>query len=753
MYFNQTKVKQHQSVLYSGQTSESLIGKTDFDFYPYEQAENYRREEIEIMRSGEALRDYSRFSLQTAEGLKHYICSKFPLRDEKGRVIGLVGIHRDITSQVEAEASRDYEQLLFQSLFEEIPDFIYFKDAESRFLRINRAMTQWLSLPSAASAIGKTDHDIFDQVHADEARRDELEIMRTGRPIVGCVEKEIWPDGRVTWARSTKLPLRDAKGVIIGTFGISRNVTEEKLAEQALLDSESLFRSVWTQSNDGMRLTDTQGQVLSVNDAYCHLFDTTREKIVGQSIDSVYKPSDDGATSDLTNYLQRFQNPNSTSLVELTKTLHSGRVLHFETSYSIVQKTGGESLYLTIFRDQTAKHKEAQAKHLLEQKMLETQRLESLGLIAGGVAHDFNNLLTTILGGVALVAEEMDPALPALATLRTVEDACLQAAKLCKQMLAYSGRGRFEMQHHDLNQLICETHNLLLLSISKNIELQLDLAPTVNAVSADHSQIRQVLMNLVSNASEAIGDGPGTIIVKTGTVLADPLYLSLTHPMSSRQPGTYVYFEVTDSGCGMDEETQARIFDPFFTTKFTGRGLGLAAVLGIIQGHHGALRVKSQVNNGTTFTLLLPSTSEPLTPTTPSNTASPTIQGKGLALVVDDEEGVRSLIARILEGYGFTVHQAFNGAEGLEVFIRHQNEIKLVVSDMVMPVMNGDKMFAEIRALKSNIPLLLVSGYDAQDISEKLNNELRVGFLSKPFRPVDLAAKLSVFKNQLSSCK
>jgi PAS domain S-box-containing protein len=318
----------------------------------------------------------------------------------------------------------------------------------------------------------------------------------------------------------------------------------------------------------------------------------------------------------------------------------------------------------------------------LELSVLQAQKLESLGVLAGGIAHDFNNLLTTILGNADLVRSQLAPTDPACLHLDDIDCATRRAADLCRQMLAYSGKGRFVIQAVSLNDVVSEMEQLLSVSTSKKALLTRDFAADLPSVMADGTQLRQVVMNLITNASEAIGDREGTIALRTGALMCDRDYFSdaIGDP-EQHAPGLYVYLEVADSGVGMDAETLARIFDPFFSTKFAGRGLGLAAVLGIVRGHKGALKVSSRPGQGTTFRVLLPAQKAVPGPREVVKPSASDFRGHGLVLLAEDEDSVRALARNILERAGFSVIAAANGREALEIYRRHGREIRLVLLD------------------------------------------------------------------------
>ena len=376
----------------------------------------------------------------------------------------------------------------------------------------------------------------------------------------------------------------------------------------------------------------------------------------------------------------------------------------------------------------------------LQSQIQHAQKLESLGILAGGIAHDFNNLLTSILGYSDLVRLAIPPDSPARDYIDEVVKGARRAADLTQQMLAYSGKGRFVVQPLDLSAVVADMARLLEISISKRCAMRLDLRNGLPAFEGDAAQIRQVVMNLVINASDAIGDRSGVIAVSTGLRHCDRADLEQAYPDASLPEGPYVYLEVADSGSGMSEETRAKIFEPFFTTKFTGRGLGLAAVLGIVRGHRGAIRVRSDPGKGSTFRVLFPVSGGAAALESPAAGGASSWRGAGTVLVVDDEESVRGIAQRMLEHMGFDVLTAADGRQALEVYERERERIGLVLLDMTMPHLDGEETFREMRRIRGDVRTILSSGFNEQTATDRFAGEGLAGFIQKPYRYSELQA-------------
>ena len=363
----------------------------------------------------------------------------------------------------------------------------------------------------------------------------------------------------------------------------------------------------------------------------------------------------------------------------------------------------------------------------------EDEKVESLRVLAGGVAHDFNNLLTAILGNASLMRGEIPPGSAAHASLDQIELAADRAAELCRQMLAYSGRGSFHIHRLDLNELVSAVLAALRPAIGDLVAVHVHLSETLPVIHGDGAQLRQLLTNLIINASEAMGGRPGTITVRTGAMYANREYLDGTRLSPDMPEGEYIFLEVADNGCGMTQKTLAKIFDPFFTTKFTGRGLGLAAGLGIIRGHCAALKVVSEPGCGSSFRVLLPGNgarprqSELPFPRSASISA-------GTILVVDDEEFVRRLTHQILESAGYEVLLASDGQDGVNKYAESAARIDAVVLDLTMPRMDGAQAFREIRKVRPDARVLVMSGFAEDQVTAHFSDHSPGWFIQKPFR-------------------
>ncbi len=377
----------------------------------------------------------------------------------------------------------------------------------------------------------------------------------------------------------------------------------------------------------------------------------------------------------------------------------------------------------------------------IEDDLRQTQKLESIGVLAGGVAHDFNNLLVGILGNSSLALDMLPEDDPARPLLQDVILAGHRAADLTRQLLAYSGKGRFIVQPLNFSELVREITGLIQPSIPKLVRLRLDLDSNLPAIEGDSSQLQQLIMNLVINGAEAIGERAGSVAVTTRLCEVREENIPRVVPPTDIQPGRYVCLEVKDDGAGMDPQTISKIFDPFFTTKFTGRGLGLAATLGIVRSHDGGIEVDSAPGQGATLRVYLPATTATL-PIQQDEAVHEDLSGAGVILFVDDEDVVRSVARSTLERFGYTVLTAQNGPDAIEALRQGSAEIALVILDLTMPVMSGEETLREMRNIRPRLKVILSSGYnEAEAISRFADREL-AGFLQKPYTAVELGQKV-----------
>ena len=495
-------------------------------------------------------------------------------------------------------------------------------------------------------------------------------------------------------------------------------------------ESEIKFRTLFETMQEGFAMHevvfDEAGvpvdcRYLDINPAFERLTGLSRDAVVGCSVRDVLPQLDENRIEIYYRVAMTGEPAEVESYVQDLGRFYRAKVYSPERGKFVV-----------VFEDITDRKRAEEERLKLEQQLLHAQKLESLGVLAGGIAHDFNNILMAIMGNADLALMRINKESPAVENLHRIEKAAAQAADLAKQMLAYSGKGKFVVEQLDMNSLLEDMLHMLEVSISKKAVLRLNLTPHLPGVEADATQMRQIIMNLVINASEAIADTSGVIAITTGCMDCDRSYLKDVWLDENLSDALYVYLEIADSGCGMTKETLSRLFDPFFTTKFTGRGLGMAAVLGIVRGHKGAIKVYSEPGKGTSFKILLPASGRPAELFNGDSHASHW-HGTGTVLLVDDEETVRGIGSEMLKELGFETVTANDGREAVEIF-KQTPDIAFVILDLTMPHMDGEQCFRELRQIKPDIKVIMSSGYNEQEVTQKFVGKGLAGFIQKPYR-------------------
>jgi PAS domain S-box-containing protein len=526
-----------------------------------------------------------------------------------------------------------------------------------------------------------------------------------------------------------------------------QEIAERQRTEALLRDSEERFRLAFQTSPDAISISHLEsGGFVEVNDFYCRLSGYSRQELLGKTGLELNLWAEPSQRREL---LQILAQRGSVENVELSGLRKDGSVVSLLASACTLQLYGAPHL-LMISRDITER-KQAEAERMeLERRLLHAQKLESLGVLAGGIAHDFNNLLLAMLGNLELAQEKLPAGDRARLSVEQAIHAAQRAADLTRQLLAYSGRGQFIVHPLDLSRLVEENVHLFRAVLSKSTSLSLALYSPLPAVLADAAQMQQVVMNLLTNAAEALQDGKGEITLSTG--VQDCTLDDMAHSRLDERPpaGRFVFLQVMDTGVGMDAEALSRLFEPFFTTKVAGRGLGMSAVLGIVRGHQGAIFVDSTPGRGTCVRVLFPACDAPVQEPGPSLTpaaARPTEAAqkplKGCVLVVDDERIVRQVCTDLLEFFGFSVITADDGQAGVDALQAYAGQVDLVLLDLSMPRLDGLEAFHLMREIAPQVPVVLSSGYDEKDALRQFAGEGLAGFIQKPYTMDNLRSKVA----------
>lgn len=501
-------------------------------------------------------------------------------------------------------------------------------------------------------------------------------------------------------------------------------------------EANRLLASVVESSDDAIVANSTDGIIESWNAGAERLYGYKAEEMVSRDIRELLPPDRPEEETEILARLRRGEQSEHFETVRLRK---GGTPVEVSLTISPIRNEFGQIVGAShISRDITQQKR-------TEEAMRQAQKLESLGVLAGGIAHDFNNLLVGIIGNASLAQENMRVDSPAWRQIQGVIAAGERAAALTRQMLAYSGKGRFVIDRIDLSAYVREMAPLIEAAIPRTVELRLDLGETLPAVEADATQIQQLIMNVVINGAEAIASGNAgsvTVVTRSEQIIEDVPGTQAMPQTTDLKPGLYVVLEVRDTGAGMDEATKSKIFDPFFTTKFTGRGLGLAAVLGIVRGHGGMIEVSTSPGKGTTFRVLFPTPAVSVNRRSISPIGVGDLSAGGAVLVVDDEPIVRKVAAQALEHYGYRVLLAKDGKRAIDLFRREGDQIRCVVLDLTMPNMSGEETLRWLKAARPSTPVILSSGFTEAEAVRRFAGKGLAGFIQKPYRAVDIAQKI-----------
>ena len=685
------------------------------------------------------------------------------LYEEPGTPPRVLGHAQDITERVRAEEAVKESERRFRSMADTAPVFIWISDTEGQCVFVNKAWVDFTGRP-VEQELGRGWADGLHQEDRDRCLA-ELAGAVARRESFRGEQRMRRADGEYRWILNTGTPRFNAGGQYVGHIGSCVDVTEarqdrealraarddlavrvaERTAElvaanEALRQSEQHYQQLADLSPVGIFRTDAEGRCLYLNERACQICGIDAAEAGQGRWDRILEPDELLRLAAEWRKVVAGSGPGS---LEHRIARRDGSTV-WALTHLVAERgaDGGVTGCIGTVADISDRKRAEEENRKLEAHLQHAQRLQSLGILAGGLAHDFNNLLTIILGNSRIALMDLPPGSPAVARLAEVEIATSRAAELTHQMLAYSGKSRFTVEAVNLSRLAEEMANLLRSVISGKTAIQFNLAADLPAIEADPPQIRQIVMNLISNAAEAIGEEGGAILVSTGVMDAGRTYLSGTYFDDHLPAGRYVYLEIADTGCGMSAETQAKIFDPFFTTKFTGRGLGLAAAVGIVRAHRGALKVSSKEGAGSTFRLLFPATGRVEQPR-PEEPAALASRGSGTVLVVDDEPAVRDLARAVLENSGFTVLTAHNGAMAIHLFEEHASEVSAVLLDLTMPGMNGEETAARLQSIRAGVPIILSSGYAERDLAGRFAGRGLAGFLQKPYAPAALGEAIA----------
>src|SRR5271157_1465714 len=717
--------------LMGAKNPEDLLGKTDFDYVPKELATAYYSDEQAILQTGQPLVNQEERAVDAEGNAKWLSTSKVPLRNRQGETIGIIGIGRDITGPKQAEDALRSQHDLLRTMIDNMPDYIYVKDDESRFVVANRALAELVGAKNPEDLLGKADFDYFPRELATAFYSDERAILQSGQPLVNQEEMSMDAKGNARWTSTSKVPLRNRQGETIGIIGIGRDITVAKQAEEAVRKSEASFRSVVEGAPYGIFRASVDGRFLRVNSALQEMlgYPTSKELLNVTLGENVFRnPADFQHLVALMGNAEEFKD------VEMEWKRKDGFPITVLCSGRRVEGGDENTAYNEVFVEDITERR------VLERQLRAAAKMEAVGRLSGGIAHDFNNLLGVIIGYSQMLGRKMERDNPLHEYIEEIEKAGQRATSLTRQLLAFSRQQILTPKVLNLNELVSDMVKMLPRLIGEDIAVSTKLEPAIGSVKADQGQIEQVVMNLAVNARDAMPSG-GRLTIETADVVLDEMY-AWQHP--GAKPGKYVMLSVADSGIGMNKETLLHIFEPFFTTKEVGKGtgLGLATVYGIMKQSDGYIWVDSELGKGSCFQIFLPRVEEAVTRMPEETSPSLNSQGNETILVAEDAEPLRKLARTFLEDRGFQVLTASSGEEALKVAADFSGEIHLLLTDVVMPGMNGRVLAEQLLPKRPGMKVLYMSGYTDSFIAGHGVLEEGTQLLHKPFTEEVLISKV-----------
>jgi PAS domain S-box-containing protein len=712
-----------------GRERHEIIGQTQTFLHPPEDTDKYKAMFQEHARTKE--KTLVEAEILRKNGQKRVV-SISPSVTTIGRQNVIQGVFRDITEQKRAAETLEMTRFCV----DQAADSIFWVSRDGRFLYVNDAACKDRGY-CRDELLSKSifDLDVESNYQPDLWESHFEDLKRRGS--ITLETRHRTRDGRI-------FPVEvNANYVHIGdnefNFAFVRDITERKQRQNRIVQLAAIVES----SNDAIFSTSLDGTITSWNRSAVGVFDYTESEILGKSVATLIP---DDRIDELPQVLGRIGKGEYVEAFDSVACGKDGKRVDVSLAISPVWDADGKLLGAsTIARDITEQKRAETERAKLQSQMLHAQKLESLGVLAGGIAHDFNNMLTSAMGYASLALLELPLDSPARPMLVEIENAAHRAAELTGQMLAYSGKGQFVIQPIRLDTLVNEMLRLLNTVVSKKANIVLDLNPVI--IQGDATQIRQVIMNVITNASDSLEGMIGEIQLRTGMRKVNGADLRTPHVPEAFPGGTCAFIEIRDNGCGMSEETLSRIFDPFFTTKFTGRGLGLAAVLGIVRGHHGTIKVESIPGKGTTFELFFPCAVAMASEGSDSD-IDRLPRGQGTILVIEDEQNVRNFAQLLLKKAGFNVRTAEDGRSGINTYLEYSHEIAAILLDLTMPRMDGLEVLQELRDMASEVPVLVMSGYSEQEFSMRCAKTGANGFIQKPFNPHDLIKRICELLDQ-----
>jgi PAS domain S-box-containing protein len=727
-----------------GYSRDEMLG-----MHPWDWDLRFTREEIEAMPAKRTAGDiFFETRMRCKDGTIRDVEVSSTLTEFRGEHQSFC-VCRDITERKRAEDEIRRDKALLRCLIDSVGDLIFVKDADGVYQACNKAAEEFIGLPESEQ-IGKTDFDFFAGDIAEGIRERDLQILASGRE--GRFEDWVtYRDGRRGLLDTVKAPFYDLDGRQLGLVGIARDITERKLAEELIRQERELCLDMVNNQPAGIyriRISPREflrkgawnnppGTVELVSDRFCEILGIEKnvfEANPGIIIDMVHG-------KDRAEFARKIREANA-GLIPFQwegRLIVGGEVLwaHFESLPRMI--ANGDVLWTGILYDITGQ-KEAEAeKEKLEAQNRQLQKSESLGRMAGAIAHYFNNQLEVVIGNLEMAAYELPPGAESGGRLGAAMQAAEKAAEMSGLMLTYLGQAFGKREPLDLSLACRQALSNLRTVLPGEMALETDLPLHGPVISASAIKIQQVVSNLATNAWEAVGESRGAIHLNVKTVSPGEIPQSHLFPIDWQpRDNAYACLEVADSGCGIEENDIEKLFDPFFSSKFAGRGLGLPVVLGIVRAHGGAVTVESEPGRGSKFRLFFPVSAEEIPRQPETAPQAVATERGGTLLLVEDDPMVRSIAAAMITHLGFSVIEAKDGIDALELFRQRRDEISCVLCDLTMPRMNGWETLTALRKLAPEIPVILASGYDEAQVMEGDHPELPQLFLGKPFKQKEL---------------
>jgi hypothetical protein len=655
-----------------------------------------------------------------------------PWRNKQNEIDGVFVFSEVINEHKRLKEDLEQERNLLLTLINSLPDLVCVKDRESRFILANRAMAEFMGAGEPSGLIGKTDRDFYAAEDADRFLEDERQIIHEGRVMINHDEPRRSSSGASQWILSTKVPFRDEAGEVAGLVGISRDITDRKRAEQKQEEQAALLDL----TADAILVRDMQNQIIYWNKSAEKLYGWSAEEVLRKNADDTL----DTSAPDMVIARKEVLETGEWS-GDFHRKSKSGSELIIEARWTLVRdEQGNPKGILAVNTDVTEKR-------AVQSQLLRAQRLESLGTLAGGIAHDLNNILSPILMGVeALSLQHSDDQTKKILDL--VRTAGQRGADIVRQVLSFARGMEGERAELQLKHILREIEQIIHETFPKNIDIKSKESKDLLPVMGDATQMHQVLMNLCVNARDAMPDG-GKLTLLAENVQLDEAYARMH---LEAKPGRYVVLKVEDTGTGMAPGILDKIFDPFFTTKEPGKGtgLGLSTTRSIVKSHGGFITVYSEVGKGSSFGVYIPSIEQgPGLQVETTQEVIPMGEGE-LILVVDDEAAVREVTKLILESYGYRTLTAADGTEALALYVQKNTEIQVVVTDMMMPYLDGAATIRALRKIDPGVKIIATSGLAAY---EKEKEAGRLGVEAFLFKPFTAETFLSTLRNVLGAIK